>query len=115
MVASSNNIKFWSAAPPRTLKPEDPSPAFVTPGNNRIDFITSASPKTTGTCFIVFEDSALTLIWGFLILVLSTFLVITTSSKLSIASNNWKFKILSSKRSMLSSNCLKPRKLISIL
>jgi len=53
-IASSNRIKFWSAAPPLTLKPDAPSPAEVTPGSRIIDLMMSDSPKTTGICFIVF-------------------------------------------------------------
>ena len=34
MIASSNKIKFWSALPPLTLKPEAPSPALETPGRS---------------------------------------------------------------------------------
>ena len=61
-MASSNRIKFWSADPPLTLNPDAPSPALVTPGNRIIDFIMSASPKTTGICLIVLVDNLLTLI-----------------------------------------------------
>jgi hypothetical protein len=45
MVARSNKIKFWSAPPLRTLKPEAPSPALVTPGSNKSDFIMSTSQE----------------------------------------------------------------------
>ena len=34
MVASSKRIRFWSAPPPRTLNPDAPSPALVTPGKS---------------------------------------------------------------------------------
>ena len=53
IVASSNKIKFWSAAPPRTLNPAAPSPPLETPGKSVIALMTSASPKTTGICLIV--------------------------------------------------------------
>ena len=86
-MASSRRIKFWSAAPPRTLNPEEPSPAFVTPGNKVIALITSDSPRTTGICLIVDEVNALTLICGLRILSFSTFFLMTTSSKLSIDSS----------------------------
>ena len=61
-IASSSKIRFWSAEPPLTLKPDAPSPALVTPGSKIIDFIISASPKTTGICLIVLEVNLLTLI-----------------------------------------------------
>ena len=61
-MASSKRIKFWSAAPPLTLKPEAPSPALVTPGSNKRDFKTSASPKITGIFFMLAAVRPLTLI-----------------------------------------------------
>ena len=79
MVASSNNIKFWSAPPPRTLKPEAPSPAFVTPGSNKRDLRTSTSPSTTGIFLIAAIESLLILISGDLILISPLFVVIITS------------------------------------
>ncbi|MNE49462.1 hypothetical protein D3C80_1439820 [compost metagenome] len=81
IVASSNKIKFWSAPPPRTLNPEAPSPALVTPGSNKIDLRTSTSPRTTGIFLMVEIESLLTLISGFLISVLALLSVMTTSCK----------------------------------
>lgn len=48
IMASSQRIRYWSAAPPRTLNPEAPSPVFVTPGSNNIDLMILASPRITG-------------------------------------------------------------------
>ncbi len=79
IVASSNRIKFWSAPPPRTLKPEAPSPALVTPGSNKIDFKTSTSPKTTGIFLMVEIESLLTLISGFLMSIFVLLSVMITS------------------------------------
>jgi hypothetical protein len=87
MVASSSNIKFWSAPPPRTLN-QAPSPALVTP-SNRMDFKTSTSPKTTGIFFMVEIEFVDTHFWfsdiGFGLLS-----VITTSFKAVSLLNNLK-------------------------
>ena len=85
MVASSNRIRFWSAEPPRTLKPDAPSPALVTPGSNCMVLSTSGSPKTAGVCKTVFERSRFTLISGFLMFTLSVSSIKTTSSSSSAA------------------------------
>ena len=80
IVASSKSIKFWSAPPPRTLNPEAPSPAFVTPGSNKIDFKTSTSPKTTGIFFMVAIESLFTLISAFWVFVVFFSVTITSSN-----------------------------------
>ena len=86
MVASSSKIKFWSAAPPRTLNPAAPSPPLDTPGRRVIALMTSASPNTTGICLILEAVNELTLICGLFIFKASTLLSMITSSKLSITS-----------------------------
>ncbi len=94
IVASSKRIRFWSAAPPLTLNPEEPSPALVTPGSSKMDFTTSASPSKTGIFLIVCTDKLLTLIWGFAIFNLSISSVTITSSSSSVSSNNLKFNFM---------------------
>ena len=54
MVLPLNRMRFWSALPPRTLKPPDASPTLLTPGRVRTALMTSPSPKADGILFIVF-------------------------------------------------------------
>ena len=108
-IASSNKIKFWSAAPPLTLNPDAPSPALVTPGNRIKDFIISASPKTTGICLIVEEVKLLTLIWGVFKFNFSILLSIIISSKFSEVSFRLKFFVVFCESEMLSKRVLYPK------
>ena len=52
MVPPLKRTRFWSTEPPRTLKPDEASPAVLTPGRVRTTLSTSASPKATGTLAI---------------------------------------------------------------
>ena len=103
IVASSNKIKFWSAPPPRTLKPDCPSPALVTPGNVNNALIISTSPRTTGIFLIVAVESLLTLISGLRILVAVFSVLITTSSNSCPVSIRLKFFLMSFSKEIVSS------------
>ena len=108
IVASSNRIKFWSAPPPRTLNPDAPSPALVTPGSNKIDFKTSTSPKTTGILLIAEIESLLTLISGFRISVFVLVSVTITSFNVFSEVNSLKFVLVFFSKSIFSSRELYP-------
>ena len=51
MVPSFSRIRFWSVAPPRTLKPLEASPTVFTPGKACTIFKMSTSPKAIGIFF----------------------------------------------------------------
>ena len=97
-MASSKSTKFWSTAPPLTLKPAEPSPLFDTPGRSWMVFIRSTSPNTAGANSIVSAFKATTPICGFLTLSFSmpSSAVIITSSKVFEASSSSKFNFISS-------------------
>ena len=90
IIASSNKIKFWSAAPPLTLKPVAPSPPLETPGRRVIDLIISTSPKAAGILFIEAIESLFTLICGPLMLSFSISSSTITSISNSKAAVNLK-------------------------
>ena len=78
----SSKIKFWSTLPPRTLKPEAPSPTVETPGSNMMLRITSASPIKLGSFFSVFDDIFSTPMMVLLTLASDFSSEMTTSSKI---------------------------------
>ena len=51
---SLKRIKFWSVAPPLTLKPLEASPTAFTPGSDMTTFMISTSPNAIGIFFISF-------------------------------------------------------------
>ena len=62
MGAPSSNMRLWSVAPPRTLKPDEPSEADCTPGNKVMLLMTSTSPISAGIFLMVIISSVCTLI-----------------------------------------------------
>ena len=62
MGAPSNRIRLWSVAPPRTLKPDEPSEADCTPGSKVMLLMTSTSPIKAGIFLMVIMSSVCTLI-----------------------------------------------------
>ena len=53
---------MWSVAPPRTLKPDEPSDADTTPGSNVMLLMTSTSPISAGIFLMVIMSRVCTLI-----------------------------------------------------
>ena len=70
-------------APPRTLKPDEPSEADCTPGNSWMDLITSTSPISAGIFLMVIMSSDCTLIAISLTLRSLRSLVTSTSDRFS--------------------------------
>ena len=58
-MASLSNIKFWSAFPPRTLKPVAASPAEEIPGNMVAALRIFCSPKTKGMFLVSMSERLL--------------------------------------------------------
>ena len=62
MGAPSRRMRLWSVAPPRTLKPDEPSEADCTPGSRVMLLMTSTSPISAGIFLMVIMSRVCTLI-----------------------------------------------------